>query len=582
MKKHKFKSLRLIFSFIFTISIILPVTITNYIVPSYYKQQLVKETDRLVANNLESIAANILVYLSDLQKLAVFPYFDKKVMQALMIGKNASAAGSSREKDYIINEVLPIYINMLRKEILSYIIINNNGSVLYFNRNQNVKLKADYDFRKQTWYQRAILENGNAVYIGSHQPDYFNYSANLRVFSLAKLIRHPYMKKTPGVIFVDADTQIFKDMFGELQFSPGSIALLLDADESVIYASKPVAADLLEQVRKNLTFIKGEASNYNVIYKKVVSANWKIAVLVSDKEIRNKIRLVYIVAAIASLITLFVTYFFFQMLTLRYIIMPIKEMSQVMKEVEGGNLEVRLKPRGSNEIVTLGGNLNNMIAKLNELITRDYKLVISQKKAKYQALVAQIQPHFLYNTLNGFLGLNRLGKRKLLEESIINLTEMLRYTLAPEEYFQSSIENEFEFIKKYCNLQKLRFAEKMETDIKYDEAVKKIKIPKLLVQPLVENAVKYCVQNSTQKCTILVHAERKFVNEQAFLVIRVQDNGMGFDPNNVAGKGIGISNVKERLTMSYHESSFEIVSKNNVGTTITIGIPIAEAEEERE
>jgi two-component system sensor histidine kinase YesM len=582
MKKNKFKSLRVIFSLIFIISIILPVTITIYIVPSYYKQQLVKETDRLVANNLESIAANILVYLSDLQKLAVFPYFDKKVMKALMIGKNDPAAGSNRENDYIINEVLPIYINMLRKEILSYIIINNNGSVLYFNRNQNVELKADYDFRKQAWYQRAVQENGNAVYIGSHQPDYFNYSANLRVFSLAKLIRHPYMNETPGVIFVDADTQIFKDMFGELQFSPGSIALLLDADESVIYASKPVSADILHQVRKNLTFIKGNATNYNVTYKKVVSANWRIAVLVSDKEIKNKIRLVYIVGTIASIITLFVTYFFFQMLTLRYIIMPIKEMSQVMKEVEGGNLEVRLKPRGSNEIATLGGNLNNMIAKLNELITRDYKLVISQKKAKYQALVSQIQPHFLYNILNGFLGLNRMGKRKLLEESIINLTDMLRYTLAPEEYYQATIENEFAFINKYCILQKLRFEEKMEIDIRYDETVKKIKIPKLLVQPLVENAVKYCVQNLTRKCTIIVNAEQKFNNGRSFLVISVQDNGMGFDPNNIAGKGIGISNVKERLAMSYHESSFEIVSQINVGTTITISIPIDEAEEEHE
>ncbi|HBG15773.1 MAG TPA: sensor histidine kinase, partial [Firmicutes bacterium] len=78
-------------------------------------------------------------------------------------------------------------------------------------------------------------------------------------------------------------------------------------------------------------------------------------------------------------------------------------------------------------------------------------------------LVSQIQPHFLYNTLNGFLGLNRLGKRKLLEESILNLTDMLRYTLTPGEYYQSTVENEFEFIEKYCTLQKLRFKEKMET-----------------------------------------------------------------------------------------------------------------------
>ena len=490
MSRKKFSSLRFILSLIFIISTILPVTIIIYIVPSYYKQQIVKETDMLVANNLESIANNILVYLSDLQKLATFPYFDKEIMAALIAKENNTTQGQ-KPSDYIINEILPIYINMLRKEILSIVIINKNGSALYFNRNQNVDLINDYDFRAQEWYKKTIEENGNVVYIGSHRPDYFDYSTSLRVFSLARLIRHPYISQTPGVVLVDADTQIFADLFSNLQFSPGSISLLLDTEDNILFSSKPVSPGILAQVSNNSPFIKGETSNYNAVYKKVISSDWKIAVLVSDREIKKRIRLVYVVCIMASMITLFLTYFLFQMLTLFYIIRPIKEMSQVMKKVEEGDLEVRLKPRGSNEIATLGKNLNNMIEKLNELITRDYKLVISQKKAEYQALVSQIQPHFLYNTLNGFLGLNRLGKRKLLEESILNLTDMLRYTLTPGEYYQSTVENEFEFIEKYCTLQKLRFKEKMETLINCDESVKNLIIPKLLIQPLVENAVKY-------------------------------------------------------------------------------------------
>lgn len=200
-----------------------------------------------------------------------------------------------------------------------------------------------------------------------------------------------------------------------------------------------------------------------------------------------------------------------------------------------------------------------------------YKELLEKREAEYQALQSQIHPHFLYNVLNGLVGLNRLGDKKSLENAIFALKGMLRYTL--EQNGWTTIAEEFQFLTKYCDLQKIRFQERLAVGIHYDEDVANFKIPKLLLQPLVENAIIHGIEPLDRPGRLDVSARLIGNNNSSALGIYIVDNGTGFLQE--AGenrKHIGLSNVQERLLIAFPKASLDIQSRIGLGTKVGIEI----------
>ena len=562
-------SIRSVLMLIFLSSIMLPVLIIMFIIPSYYRQQMTKDTTKLVRNNLETISDTIIIYLSDLQMLAALPYFNEELREAFFPQERNEIPQSG-----YLNRELTKYLKMLRKEILSIVVVNSDGYVYHYNRNQNIGLNESYDILSSDWYRRAIAANGQTLYIGTHNPDYFTASDTVQVFSMVRWVKHPYIEQSLGVIIVDADMEIFSDVFRDLDYGAGSISVLLDNNDNLLYASEELDNALLRKLSGKETQIEYNKEFYNVIYHSVPLGEWTIAVLIRSADIAERIQLIYFVGFSASLFTLLLTYLLFRYLTVRYVVRPIREMSRAMKEVENGNLSVRCDAKGSYELTSLGNNLNGMIEKLNRLIIKDYKLVISQKQAEYRALQARIKPHFLYNTLNGMIGLNRLGDRTKLEQAILDLTSMMRYSLSEDDLGRSTIEREFDFIREYCHLQEIRFEEKLKVCISVEDDVRGITIPKLLVQPLVENAVLHNVEESVTPVYIEVYA--RTVNSS--VMISITDNGSGFEATARNPHSTGMRNVKDRLKMFYPDGNFLVRSQIGIGTTVTISFPLPENE----
>jgi two-component system sensor histidine kinase YesM len=156
---------------------------------------------------------------------------------------------------------------------------------------------------------------------------------------------------------------------------------------------------------------------------------------------------------------------------------------------------------------------------------------------------------------------------------------MLRYILTHKEW--ATISDEFLLLERYCELQKLRFQERLESVIYYDNEVARCKIPKLLLQPLVENAIIHGIEPSDNGG--ILHASATFIdkNDQHFLQILIKDNGVGFNPESVDDQThVGLLNVRERLTLTYPYASFSITSKVGQGTIIIIEIPKKDTVEE--
>jgi sensor histidine kinase YesM len=193
--------------------------------------------------------------------------------------------------------------------------------------------------------------------------------------------------------------------------------------------------------------------------------------------------------------------------------------------------------------------------------------------AEYRALQSQIQPHFLYNVLNGFVALNRMGERSTLEASLHSLRDMMRYTI--EHGRRATVREEFAFLEQYCRLQKLRFEDRFTYAFELEEGAAELPIPKLLVQPLLENALIHGIEPSTHPCLARVSARLAGGD----LFIEVEDDGVGCDPESIERRErIGIENVRERLSLLYTSASLGLEGALGSGFKAGIRIPVAEAE----
>lgn len=574
----RFYTLKNILLTIFFLSFFIPLIAVILIIPSSYKKQFIEETDLMTESNLELFNKTINSYLVELQKLATFPIFKKDLMKDLEKTITSSVNDDyehGKNVNHLFKNVIPDFLRISRKDILSIVVIYSDGTVVYSNRNSNVEINKEYDFLSQDWYRDTILGGSKINYIGSHKPEYFTYSGTLSVFSVARIIKQPYSEKVLGVVIADADTKVFSEMLASFRTNVSSVSILLDEENNVLYSTEKIGPETLDKLRLNSKTAFIDEEIYRIKYSVLSPSKWKLAILTSQSDINNQIQWIYTVVIVILSAVFLISFLMFQLLAQRFIAKPIRRMLRVIKEVEKGNLEARFTADTNDELNSLGMSLNEMTKKLNDHINMEYKLVLQQKNAEYRALQAQIQPHFIYNTLNGFLALNRLGKRNILEKSILNLTGMLRYTLSIDE--DTTIENEFIFLEKYCALQKLRFEDRLNYKIYNEDEIKNIKIPRLLVQPLVENAVKYGVEPLAEECSVVITAERFNDAEKSFIKIIVKDTGAGFDSSRKTEESIGLSNIKERLNILYRDSILKITSEPGKGTEIRILIPMESA-----
>jgi sensor histidine kinase YesM len=208
-----------------------------------------------------------------------------------------------------------------------------------------------------------------------------------------------------------------------------------------------------------------------------------------------------------------------------------------------------------------------------------YRELLGKREAEYRALQAQIQPHFLYNVLNGLVGLNRMGDARSLESALFSLKDMLRYILDSGQW--TTVGEELAFVSRYCELQRLRFADRLTVRIQGDPRAAGCRIPKLLLQPVVENAVIHGIEPLDRPGFLTVEAALTEENGQCTLRITVTDDGVGFSSGGKeAEERIGLANVRERLRIAYPDARLAMESGIRGGTRISIEIPNARSDDE--
>ena len=195
-------------------------------------------------------------------------------------------------------------------------------------------------------------------------------------------------------------------------------------------------------------------------------------------------------------------------------------------------------------------------------------------EAQLKALQMQMEPHFLFNTLNAITSLVSQRKNDEAMQTLAHLNAILRTTLQRRSPEKVPFTEELQVIESYLAIQKVRFAERIEIEIQTTLEARRALVPSFLLQPLVENAVRHGIESKKSGGRIETRAEKHGDS----LWMRVRDNGSGTSSARTQGHGIGLSNIKERLAFFYPNAhQFEIESPSDGGYQVTIQIPFEEA-----
>lgn len=261
---------------------------------------------------------------------------------------------------------------------------------------------------------------------------------------------------------------------------------------------------------------------------------------------------------------------------------PIKLLSKAMAQVQKGDFAVRVPNKRKDEIGELTESFNYMLEEINTLIRQVYQEKIAQKNAEVQALQAQINPHFLYNTLDSINWMLIDREENDISDIIISLGSLMRYSIEDENAFVP-LGRELEYVLCYLKIQKNRLEDKLEYQISADESLEAYMVPRLILQPVVENAITHGIEPGRQRGNIRILAED--CGEE--ILISVEDDGIGMtqdqlehlrDENPDVEKdghtGIGIRNVDRRLRLHYGDRyGLMIESIHRKGTIVRLRIP---------
>jgi len=466
--------------------------------------------------------------------------------------------------------------------VSSMYIFDNSGTMLSYDRVREKKLKYQ-KLEEYSWYKSMVAGDGEYI-LNLTAGNTFVLDKNENYISLIRQIKDINTLKPIGVLIVNISTDYLQNSFNAIEYQYGTDIAVFDGKNNCIIPFKKKETSLIVNSEKGessldvgtkiakIQNVDYMISNYNNSEKSM-----KIVSVMPFTEVAKESSAFGGIALIMVLINSFLLIIGSVMLS-RVISKPIKKLIASMKVVENGVFEQVSIKTGNDEIGKLKDCYNYMINEIQKLIKR---LVDEQKiirKTELGILQAQIKPHFLYNTLETARSFALTGMSEKVNLVLKALENYYRYSLSKGKDI-ITIQEEIEIVRNYLTIQKYRYGDTITDIYEIDELVVGCKIPKLVLQPLVENSIYHGIRPSGESGIIKIKAYRQ--NDST--VLSVEDNGVGMDSAQIEEfmgiqpdgdkKGFGLWGTIERLRIFYGvEDVLAIESKKYEGTKITITI----------
>ncbi len=502
---------------------------------------------------------------------------NNKIYEYLRLDENAKPQERLSLESELRNLLL-LYRNTY-SEYLSIVIASKYGQYI---SNESYRIER-ISLSEEKWYKKAITTYNKAAIIGPiigrNLNSWRNYSADSYI-SIAKAIIDPNSKEELGVILIDLDIKNLKENMQSIS-SFGTV-FVMDSEGNILYSPEN---DIVYRVKPEW-FSKSPNGNikalimgkiYNIIYTKSKLSGLTTVSIYGEETTVAEVSTIQITYLLLSLITLIVGFIWAIAISASFT-KPLRELTTLMKQARNGNFSVRYDKKCKGEVRELGNSFNIMIDRIKELIAMVYKEQNDKREAEMRILQEQIKPHFLYNTLDTIQWMARKKGANDIVDMVLSLSHFFRISLNSGKEILS-VQDELTMIKSYLDVQKYRYKDMFDYKIEVDDTIKKCKMMKLTLQPIVENALYHGIKESdNEQGFIWIRASKK--DDDKILII-VEDDGAGMNddklndinhllkskerPENV--KGYGILNVNDRIRISYGEEYGLSYSKRLGGGT---------------
>lgn len=434
------------------------------------------------------------------------------------------------------------------------------------------------------WYKQSM--QGDNVITSSHVQNIVSDKYSW-VVTMSKAIRDPVNNDVTGVFFIDLNYRSISSLGGKINLGATGYVFIVDAEGEIVYHPKQqllysgLWEEELDSIRSHETdaFVSKDEHKLYTLSKSEVTGWTVVGVAYLDEMLSSTndlIQIYYIIAIVLIALAMVLSVLLTNKITL-----PLYRLRRSMQAVEQGDFDVEISnPETRDEIGNLIHSFQIMIQKIKQLIEHNNREQEEKRKNELNALQAQINPHFLYNTLDSIIWMAEDGNTKDVVLMTSSLAKLLRKSISNKNE-QATIAEEIAYTESYLIIQKMRYKDKLKYSIEMDPLIEKVKIIKLIVQPLVENAIYHGIKNKEGMGTILVEAKQ----QETGIVIRVMDDGPGmtedqimhiFDKKEAVTQknSVGIRNVHRRIQLYFGEEyGLSFISSIGMGTIVSINLP---------
>ncbi|MBP3965520.1 sensor histidine kinase [Paenibacillus sp. DLE-14] len=571
---------------VFLFLIISPIIAISYISYQNYISSINDNTTKYMNEAIYNFQSKLEENISNMMMITKIPLFSSELQQFLV---SPSLDLSKQKKiDFYIG-----LMNNMNKDMSSTYILDLYGNVFY--RMKTDSVRSDLKEQFPEWKKLAAQSKGNPVILSTQEisiPGHTPYY----VFSVIRDIRDVSSYKSIGTIVVDTKLSIIEDTVKQMDSITKGRTLIIDNAHQVIYDSlkKSIGTPLSDP--QLLADIKGtqgsvettiDGESYIATYNESKITGWRTIVYIPVKHLHKDAKITRNLTTGLTIIIMIVALIVSIVISFR-LTHPLRKLSSLMGAVQQGNLDISFRVKNKDEIGVLGTQFNRMLRRIKDLIDEIYVIQNRKNEAELEALQSQINPHFIYNTLETIRMKAILNDDNDVADMTFILGKLMQYSINRGKEMVT-VQEELQHLGNYLDLLKYRFKNQFQWEADLPPEVLSYHMLKLTFQPIVENAILHGVEGKKAKVHIRVYATL----ESELLHIHIQDEGNGINPHTLRHlqhylngqteqtemkSGIGLKNVNERIKLRYGNSyGVAIDSRVGEGTIVTLSLPYPSA-----
>lgn len=579
------------FILIFGITVVVPIFGISII--SYHSQQ--QQIRHEIQQSVSVLTSNINASIQDW-------YSKMNIITSLLYSTNLLPILERGCGEESIDEYTQLQDNIEMNKVFQYLLSQNNDiqNIYLFTPRQhyfttyNGFLKEGYQPELESWYQQVKEEKGNILLFNSKEDWPLFYKGQANLFMGREI--HTIDNQFQGVLLIDVNVKSIQQLVNRFSNSYNTEFLIFDQWDNLIYQEGDtftITTDgqmqVLEQISSSDELIYCALNDEKVLLtlSATQSSSFRVVGITAVSRINQQMESLYRMTTLLILGSIFL-FTLFVILLYHSLIRPIYQLNNLTKQAAAKNFNIHADIHTRDEIGELCQNFNDMIIEINRLINSEYKLALLSKDAKFNALQAQINPHFLYNTLQLINSIAVVKKAPEISKVTLSLGYMLRFSIKSEGNLVAMAQ-ELKHVESYIAIQKTRMEDDIQVITHIEPEAMACSIMKLTLQPFIENAFQHGVENIRDVGIIQLSVKTGKDN----IHIEICDNGVGMDEESLhllrtslaqhdtafnQESSIGIRNVNARLRLFYQDNySLKIHSRKGEGTQVFLRIPIIPA-----